>query len=496
MANSARQSQTPGSLTGIVLCEILSLGLLLTASIRPAWAQTAKSLSQIKTIFVEPLGHGALGNEFRERVIDRLRKDGHLTVVGTSEQADAVMSGSAEVWVTGYVSASPHDPSASKQAVHTGFLSARVTGGNNEVLWSYLVTPRKIAWGGIVHDLADNLTAKLLESRQVTIEEASSPPTHYATALTLHGAGATFPAPLYQKWFQTFQQQQPNSHLIYDGLGSEDGIHELAEGKIDFAASDMPLPDERMSQPGMKFQHFATVLGGVVPVYNLGGVARALKFTPDVLAEIYLGKITRWNDLKIRASNHGVRLPDSEIVVVHRSDGSGTTFVWSDFLSKVSPEWKSSVGRGSELKWPVGRGVEHSEGVAVAVENTPNSIGYVEMVFALQHQLSFGAVRNPAGEFVRADIASVTEAAVSAAVNMGADFRVSITNAPGAGAYPITSFTWLLLPEKRSGTQKAAMNELLRWILTDGQKECSELGYAPLPREIVNRELNALATQK
>jgi phosphate transport system substrate-binding protein len=242
-------------------------------------------------------------------------------------------------------------------------------------------------------------------------------------------------------------------------------------------------------------QHFASVLGGVVPIYNLAGIARPLKFTPEVLAEIYLGKIKRWDDAKIRAANHGVTLPDSEIVVVHRSDGSGTTFVWSDFLSKISPEWKSAVGSGSELKWPVGEGAEHNEGVAVKVRETPNAIGYVEMVFALQHELSFGAVRNAAGEFVRADLASVT-AAASSASGMSSDSRISITNAPGAGAYPIASFTWLLLPERSDAAHKSALNEMLVWVLTSGQKECSELGYAPLPRDLANRELEALRVQK
>lgn len=441
---------------------------------------------------VEPLGQGALGDEFRERVIDRLRKDGHLTVVEASEQADAVMSGTAEIWVTGHVTVSPRTASTTKQTVFSGFLSARVVGRNHEVLWSYLVTPRKVEWGGIVHDLADNLTTKLLEARRDTIEAASTTPPQYATAVTLHGAGATFPAPLYQKWFQSFQTQQPNHHLSYEGVGSEEGIRQLEEGKIDFAASDMPLPEERMSQLGTKFEHFATVLGAVVPIYNLAGVAHPLNFTPEVLAEIYLGEITHWNDPKIRASNRGVSLPERDIVVVHRSDGSGTTFVWSDFLTKVNPEWKSAVGRGSVLRWPVGTGAEHSEGVAVAVRNTPNSIGYVEMIFALQHQLSFGAVRNAAGVFVRADLASVTAAAASGAAKMSSNLLVSITNAPGAGAYPISSFTWLLLPENRTGIRKIAMEELVRWILTNGQKECSELGYAPLPREVVNRELQAL----
>jgi phosphate transport system substrate-binding protein len=495
MAYPARRSKVVSRLTATAACRIFAIGLFLTATFQPGSAQTAESLSQIRRILVEPLGQGTLGNEFRERVIDRLRKDGHLTVVEASGQADAVMSGTAEVWVTGHVSVSPRTASTTKQTVFSGFLSARVMGRNNEVLWSYLVTPRKIEWGGIVHDLADNLTAKLLEARGETIAAAATNPPQYATAVRLHGAGATFPAPLYQKWFQSFQTQQPNHHLSYDGVGSEEGIRQLEEGKIDFAASDMPLPEERMSHPGTKFEHFATVLGAVVPIYNLAGVAHPLNFTPEVLAEIYLGKIARWNDPKIRASNRGVSLPDRDIVVVHRSDGSGTTFVWSDFLSKVSPEWKSAVGRGSELQWPVGSGAEHNDGVATAVRNTANSIGYVEMIFALQHQLSFGAVRNAAGVFVRADLASVTAAAATGAAKMSSDFRVSITNAPGAGAYPIASFTWLLLPQNRSGIRKFAMDELVRWILTAGQKECSELGYAPLPREVANRELEALRAQ-
>jgi phosphate transport system substrate-binding protein len=492
MANSARRSKAGSRLTAMAARRIFASGLFFAATFQRGSAQTAESLSQIRRILVEPLGRGTLGNEFRERVIDRLRKDGHFTVVEASQQADAVMSGTAEIWVTGHVSVSPRTSSTTKETVLGGFLSARVMGRNNEVLWSYLVTPRKVEWGGIVHDLADNLTTKLLEARRETIEAASTTLPQYATAVTLHGAGATFPAPLYQKWFQSFQTQQPNHHLSYDGVGSEEGIRQLEEGKIDFAASDMPLPEEGMSRPGTKFEHFATVLGAVVPIYNLAGVAHPLNFTPEVLAEIYLGEITHWNDPKIRASNRGVSLPDRDIVVVHRSDGSGTTFVWSDFLTKVSPEWKSAVGRGDVLHWPVGTGAEHSEGVAVAVRNIPNSIGYVEMIFALQHQLSFGAVRNAAGVFVRADLGSVTAAAASGAAKISLDFRVSITNAPGAGAYPISSFTWLLLPEDRTGIRKVAMDELVRWILTTGQKECSELGYAPLPREVVNRELQAL----
>jgi phosphate transport system substrate-binding protein len=469
--------------------------LMLLATVPSAFAQTS-SLAQVKTIYVEPLGHGKLGEEFRERVISRLKKDGHFEIVQSPQKAEAILSGAGEVWVTGHVSLSPRSPSTMRQSLYSGFLSARVTTDNKEVLWSYLVTPSKFAWGGIVHNLADSLASKLIEARQETGQPSLASPSSNTAAINLHGAGATFPAPLYQEWFQSFAAQRPNEHITYDAVGSEDGIRQLADGKVDFAASDMPLSDARMAEQGANFQHFASVLGAVVPIYNLTGVTRPLNFTPEVLAEIYLGKIKRWNDPKIRAVNRSVHLPDSEISVIHRSDGSGTTFVFSDFLSKVSAEWKDRVGSGSELKWPVGTAAEHNDGVALRVNETSNSIGYVEMVFALQHELSFGAVGNAAGEFVRADLPSVTAAASTASATMGDDFRISITNAPGAGAYPIASFTWLLLPRRGTDSSKgAALEQLVEWILTSGQKECSELGYAPLPRELVARELDALHAQ-
>ena len=488
-----RQSSPVAPLCG-TLCRVLALGIVIIGFSFPLPAQSARALWQVKRIYIERLGHGKLGDEFRDRIISRLRKKGDLDVVEAPSKADAVMSGSAEVWVTGHISHSPRSPSMSQQAVYSGFLSARITSKDNEVLWSYLVTPSKFAWGGIVNDLADNLTAKLLEAREERNETAPATSAPDSAVIAIRGAGATFPAPLYQKWFQTIQQQRPNEQIVYEAVGSEQGIRLLTERKVDFAASDMPLPDDRMSQMGMQLDHFPSVLGAVVPIYNLPGVARPLNFTAEILAEIYLGRIKRWSDPKIREVNRGVNLPDSDIVVVHRSDGSGTTFVWSDFLSKGSPDWKSAVGSGSELRWPVGLGAEHSEGVAVTVKQTPHAIGYVELVFALQHELSFGAVKNPAGAFVRADLSSVRAAAEAA--NITADFRVSITNAPGTGAYPIASFTWLLLPKDTSDpAHRTALYQLLEWILTAGQKECSELGYTPLPSDVVSRELEALRKQ-
>jgi phosphate transport system substrate-binding protein len=310
----------------------------------------------------------------------------------------------------------------------------------------------------------------------------------------LHGAGATFPAPLYQKWFESFQRQYPGIHITYDPVGSETGTRQLAENKLDFAGSDVSWSDGGPVQAAEQFRRFATVLGGVVPIYNLKGLAHDLKFTPETLADIYLGKVTRWNDPRIKASNKEANLPDSAIVIIHRSDGSGTTYAWSDFLSKTSPDWRSKVGNGTTLQWPAGNGAKGNDGVASAVQATPDSIGYVELIYAIQHDLSFGAVRNSAGEFIRADLRSLAEAAKAATSGAAFGSGSSITNAPGKAAYPIAAFTWLLFPEAIGDpTKRAAAVALLRWMLTSGQKECSSLGYAPLPREVAARQLELLS---
>ncbi len=312
--------------------------------------------------------------------------------------------------------------------------------------------------------------------------DAQSPPPTVLTA-----AGATFPAPVYQKWFATLGEKHEDIRISYDAVGSQTGIERFRDGEVDFAATDMPLSDEMLAQIGRKAFHFATVLGAVVPVYNVAGLQRDLRFTPQILAAIYLGKITKWNDPQIRAVNHGAALPNAEIAVVYRSDGSGTTFVWTDYLSKVSSEWKNTVGTGDTVRWPVGTSGEHNEGVAQRVQETPNSIGYVEFIYAIQHKLNFGSVRNSAGRFIQADLPGLTAAGASA--GMEADVRISITNAPGRDSYPIATFTWFLLPQAfNEAAKKAAIVELLRWVLSSGQKQCSALGYAPLPAEIASRE--------
>jgi phosphate transport system substrate-binding protein len=271
----------------------------------------------------------------------------------------------------------------------------------------------------------------------------------------------------------------------------------LAKGKVDFAASDVPAAQDGSAGLTPTLLRVTSVLGAVVPVYNLKGVNRSLNFTSDVLAGIYLGKIKKWNDPRIRASNKSAFLPDSDIAVIHRSDGSGTTFAWTDYLSKVDPDWKTAVGASTVIQWPVGAGAEGNDGVASIVQQTPNSIGYVELVYALRHRLDFGAVRNAAGEFVQADIASMSAAAVGTDGTTNSEPGVSITNAEAKGAYPIATFTWWLFPADLGGAdKKAALLPILRWMLTTGQRQCSALGYAPLPSAIARRELQTLGELK
>lgn len=305
--------------------------------------------------------------------------------------------------------------------------------------------------------------------------------------VNLNAAGATFPYPIYSKWFNEYHQAHPNVQINYQSIGSGGGIQQLKAGTVDFGASDMPLNDQLLGMFNFKIIQFPTVLGAVVPTYNIPKVTGALKFTPEALAGIYLGKITKWNDPAIAKANPGVNLPANNIVVVHRSDGSGTTFVWTDYLSKVSPEWKSRVGSNTSVNWPVGLGGKGNEGVSGVVQQTPNSIGYVELIYALQNHMSYGLVQNSAGKFVKASLDAVTRAASGASSQMQHDVRVSITNAPGADAYPICSFTYLLIPEKIADPSKRdAIKGFLDWMLNAGQAQVESLGYARLPDAVVS----------
>ena len=317
-------------------------------------------------------------------------------------------------------------------------------------------------------------------------------------AETINAAGATFPAPIYQKWFEEYHKVHPDVQINYQSVGSGAGIQQLTQGTVDFGASDMPMTDDQISKiTKYKPLHFPTVLGGIVPVYNVSGNNTELKFTGATLSDIYLGKIKKWNDAALKKDNPGANLPNEDITVVHRSDGSGTSFVFSDYLSKVSPEWKSKVGASTSVNWPIGLGGKGNEGVAGLVKQTPNSIGYVELIYAVQNKIPYGSIQNVAGTFVKADFNTVSEAAAGAAKDMPEDFRVSITNAPGKNAYPISTFTWLLIPNKiEDATKKKVIADFLKWMVTTGQQNAQSMSYAPLPKPVVAKEEKQIALIK
>jgi phosphate transport system substrate-binding protein len=302
----------------------------------------------------------------------------------------------------------------------------------------------------------------------------------------LNGAGATFPYPMYSKWFSKYHDAHPDIQFNYQSIGSGGGIRQVLAGTVDFGASDGPMTDEQLAQAKTKILHVPTVLGAVIPAYNVSGVSGEIKFTPDVLAGIFLGKITNWNDKGIASANPGVNFPkDEPIVVIHRSDGSGTTFIFTDYLSKVSSDWQSQAGKGTSVKWPVGLGGKGNEGVAGMIRQMQGSIGYIELIYAVQNKITYGTVRNASGAFVKASLDSVTAAAASVK-SMPADFRVSITNAPGKDAYPISSFTWLLIPAQSKDAAKGKIiADFLNWMVDDGQKMTADLTYAPLPASVV-----------
>lgn len=313
----------------------------------------------------------------------------------------------------------------------------------------------------------------------------------FAQAQKITAAGATFPYPIYSKWFSEYSSAHPGVEINYQSIGSGGGIQQVTNGIVDFGASDMPMTDQALAAAKVKVTHIPTVLGADVPAFNVPGV-NDLKFSQEVLADIFLGKIVNWNDSRIAKDNPGVHLPDLKIIVVHRSDGSGTTFIWTDFLSKVSPEWASGPGKGTSVNWPTGIGGKGNEGVAGLVRQMPGSIGYVELIYALQNHIDFGPVQNAAGNFVKASIEGVTAAAASVK-NMPADYRVSITNAPGAEAYPISSFTYLLIPTSPSDPAKEkVIKDMLSWMVKSGESEVSTLSYAPLPQNVADRVLQTV----
>jgi phosphate transport system substrate-binding protein len=312
-----------------------------------------------------------------------------------------------------------------------------------------------------------------------------------AQAQKLTAAGATFPYPIYSKWFSEYSAAHPGVEINYQSIGSGGGIRQVTAGTVDFGASDGPMTDAQLAESKVKIIHIPTVLGADVPAFNVSGIS-TLNFSGDVLADIFLGKITMWNDARIAKDNPGVNLPNEKITVVHRSDGSGTTYIWTDFLSKVSFEWANGPGKGTSVSWPVGVGGKGNEGVAGLVRQLPGALGYIELIYALQNHISYGAVKNPAGNYLKASIEGVTEAAASIK-NMPADYRVSITNAPGANAYPISSFTWLLIPTRNADPAKQkVIVDLLSWIVNYGENEVTSLSYAPLPKNVAEKVLKTV----
>jgi len=321
----------------------------------------------------------------------------------------------------------------------------------------------------------------------LTLAVAAWTATPAAAQTLINGAGATFPYPIYSKWFDSYIKVDPEVRFNYQSIGSGGGIKQVTSRTVDFGATDGPMSDEQLKGAPGELLHIPTVLGAVAATYNLPGNPR-VQFTPDVLADVFLGKITKWNDARLTAVNPGVTLPNEPIAVVHRSDGSGTTFIWVDYLSKVSPEWRQKVGKGTSVNWPVGLGGKGNEGVAGQVRNTPGALGYVELAYAVKNKLPVGLVKNAAGKFIEPTIESTTAAAAGAAKGMPADFRVSLTNAPGDNAYPIASFTWLLVYKDQPDQVKGrAIVDFLWWMSHEGQKYAADLLYAPLPGPVVKQ---------
>jgi phosphate ABC transporter phosphate-binding protein len=447
-----------------------------------------------KRLYVEAFATKVDAGKLREDVIAELRKS-NVVLVSDESKADLILGGGGEIWIRGYRSFSPRShmklPS-NGTPIYGGYLSVELKNKTGETLWSYLVTPHAGS-DDVSKDLAKQITKHLAEG--LTLAEAR-PATDSTSrpAVELNGAGATFPYPIYQKWFTNFHIDDMEIRINYDAVGSEAGIRKLLAGDVDFGASDNPEAIRELA-PGdeNKYLFFPSVIGAVVPIVNVPGVPEDIAFTPEALAGIFLGKVKKWNDPILRAANLGVRLPDLDIVVVHRADGSGTSYAWTSFLSKTSSEWKAEVGSSLAPKWPTGQAAAGNDGVAKLVKELGGSIGYVEYIFALQNHLGYGRVRNRNGEFVEASLESIARA-VSQPIKVPDDFKLSVVNAPGAGAYPIVSLTWFVVPAHIAhDSKRSAITAFLRWMVGPGQRQAAALGYLALPKEIVAKEEDAIA---
>jgi len=457
-----------------------------------AWQTTPTN--KISRIYVEPFATQAGSEKFRDDVIAQLRRLDSVSLVADESSADAILGGAGEVWIRGYRS---HNPQLGKVApsgtpIYAGFLAVELRDRNGQTLWSYLATP-PTASQDVSKDLSTLIVKKLVEGLQQAEAPSRAAPLPQPTT-TLKGAGATFPFPVYAKWFASYRRENPALQITYEPIGSEEGIRKLLAASVDFGASDSPqvIHDLAPSEEE-KYLFLPSVVGAVVPVVNLPGLSGDIAFTPQALAGIYLGKIKKWNDPLITRSNRGLRLPDLDIAVIHRADGSGTSYVWTDYLSRTSPEWKAQVGTSLAPKWPVGMEADGNEGVSTLVKEHAGAIGYVEFIYALQNHLSYGRVRNRAGKFVSASLESIA-AAASHSTKIGQDFKVSIVDAPGEGVYPLSSFSWIVVPAHiADDSERKALAGFLHWMAGPAQRQSAALGYLPLPRDVAMKEEAAIS---
>lgn len=457
-------------------------------------AAFAVNATGVRRIYVELFATKEGAEKLRDDVIGELRKQSSVSVVADESSADLILGGGGEVWVKGYRSLNPRSGRLPSDGtpVYDGYLSVELRDKKGETLWSYLVTPATGS-GDVSKALARRIAKQLADALEHDPGPARPATPAAGDPITLKGAGATFPYPVYEKWFANYRRENPNVEIAYDPVGSGAGIRRLLAGETDFGTSDSPDAIHEIA-PGdeEKYLFFPAVVGAVVPIVNLPGFAGDIVCTPEALAGIYLGKITKWNDPVLREANRGLHLPDLDIVVVHRSDGSGTSYAWTDFFSKTSSEWKERIGASLDPRWPTGKSAGGNGGVAKLVKEIGGSIGYVEYIYALRNHLSYGKVRNRNGEYVEASLESIAAATKQSII--GDDLKASIVNASGAGAYPIASFTWFVVPVHiSSNAKRQAIASFLKWMLGPGQTQAAALGYLGLPRDLVSREQAALA---
>ncbi len=458
-----------------------------------SFALRTGSAEPVKTLFIRPFTTPSNAEGLRRELISELKKFSSVAVVSDEAKADATLNGGGEIWVRGYLSLNPRSGRMPQDGrpIYDGYLSVELTDSKGQTFWSYLATPlpgTEDATRGLTKTIAKHL-AEVLQKGDSTVEAMPLP----QPKIVLAGAGATFPAPLYQKWFSSYRRENPMVEFSYAAVGSEAGVRQLLSGEVDFGASDSPEAIRDLA-PGRQDQFllFPSVVGAVVPVVNLPGLSGEISLSAEALAGIYLGKITKWNDPILVRDNKRLHLPDLEIKVIHRADGSGTSYAWTDYLSRADADWKQKVGARLMPQWPVGKGVNGNDGVASQVKEFGGAIGYVEFIYALQNHMEYAKVKNHDGQFVRASLEGM-EVAAAQAPRISDDFKVSIVDAPGLNAYPISTFTWLIVPvHMASAGKQEAITQFLTWMLGPGQTQSAALGYLALPRDLVQREKTAI----